>query len=387
MSWGQLTRRSRESLKSISVATEAGGISASSVPGRVDRHLRSNSSKAVALRRATEFAQANKQVTLDRAANIDLFQRHRSKVRWRYEAKPFGRYRKVCDLPPRLRVAQLMAKDLVRAQHTPRDHIFDWPDRGGCPGAVARTRQLIDEGYRFLVVADIRDCHEAFNPDFIYTTNLLPPEFVRAALDSRELRYGRKGYVPNGHNTTEHARPRGLLQGGAASSSFLALALNDLPDCLQGDVLSVVQSDNIILACQSQVECSAAANALGRYLRDNPAGAFSPRLEMKWIRANMLDYQPFSAASWPNWFEQFGYSFQLNQQGQCEVGLSQANLIKAASRLQDYLGSLSHREAPHIGFDEKITELLAGFPALTGGSAAFISELLQPEYVLKLQSV
>lgn len=384
MTWGLLNRSSRKSLQKISTATQAGGIHTSTVPGQVDRHLRKVSSKAIAIRKVTGFAEADKRSVTAQAQRMDLFQPHRAKLRWRYEEKNMGRYRKVCDLPTRLRVGQHMAKELLRAQHTPRPHIFDWPDRGGCPAAVAQTREAIEAGYRFLVVADIRDCYEHFDPAFIYTTNLLPPEFVRAALDSREFRYGRIGCQPNGHNTTEHTCPRGLLQGGAASSTLLALALDDLPDHLASEVVTIAQSDNIILACRSQIECEAAATALGRYLHDNPAGTFSPRIEQVWMRPSSLQGAPCSATTWPHRFEQFGYSFYLGECGRCEVGLSQSNLIKIAERFQDYLEGLAAHQQPIQTFEGELTELLAGFPALSASTVEFVSELLRPEFVWHL---
>jgi len=383
MTWGQLSRRSRVSLKQITMAAQGGGISAATVPHRVKRHLQSISCKAVALRRVTHFAEADKRIALEQAGRMDLFEPHRRKIRWRYEEKGIGRHRKVCDLPQRLRVGQHMAKELIRARHTPREHIFDWPDRGGCPGAVARTRVAIDEGYRFLVVADIRDCYENFNPAYIYQTNLLPPELVRATLDSRQLRYGLMGSFPNGHDNTEKTCPRGLLQGGAASSCILAYALDDLPDYLTSDVVPIVQSDNMILACRSQQECEAAANALVRFLRDNPAGMFSPRVETFWMRGSPLIGNGSTATRWPHRFEQFGYSFQLGKNAQCEVGLSRPNLINVAGRLAEYLDGSSTHQSSIETFDEKLQELLAGFPALTTNGYDFVSTLLEPGFTVR----
>lgn len=194
-----------------------------------------------------------------------------------------------------LRVAQTLAKDLMHAQHEPASHIHDWPDRGGCPGAVAHARDAIQHHGRYVVVADIRDCYPSFNPDYLYQIDLLPPEPSRAALDSRELRYSLRGDVPYGYDRTEQTRPRGLLQGGAASSSILAYALNDLPEHLPNDVVPICQSDNFIIVCRSRVECEAAAEALSRYYAATRRARFLHAwkwcgFETHWMAAILLPF-------------------------------------------------------------------------------------------------
>lgn len=274
----------------------------------------------------------------------------------------------------------------MHAQHEPASHIHDWPDRGGCPGAVAHARDAIQHHGRYVVVADIRDCYPSFNPDYLYQIDLLPPEPSRAALDSRELRYSLRGDVPYGYDRTEQTRPRGLLQGGAASSSILAYALNDLPEHLPNDVVPICQSDNFIIVCRSRVECEAAAEALSRYLRGNPAGAFSPRMEMVWVR-DPLDGSDPAAIHWPSRFDQFGYSFAMSAQGECEVGLSFPNLMKVMNDVHEYLDRLEPQQAPIDDFLSELRMRVAGFPALSDAPVDYIAQALEPDFVQKLIAV
>lgn len=384
MTWGQLKRSKKRRLAEVELAARETGIHGSTLPRVREHYLGNKSVKAVSLREVSKHRICSKREAIGRAENIDLLRPYSGAVNYRYEEKPNNRgYRLTVNLPLKLRLAQTMAKELIRAQHVPAEHIFDWPNRGGCPGAVARTGEAIERFGRYVVVADISDCYSSFDPDYLYQTNLLPSEFIRAALDSRELRYNLMGKVPFGYDDTEQTRPRGLLQGGAASSSFLAFALNDLPEHLPDNVVPITQSDNIIIVCRSRVECEAANNALGRYLRDNPAGAFSPRTELVWLR-NPLDDGDSATASWPHRFEQFGYSFSLRERGECEVGLSHANIMKVMTTMHDYLNLLQPQQASIDDFDDELRLRLAGFPALTESVIDCIAAMLQPDFVQKL---
>ena len=203
-------------------------------------------------------------------------------------------------------------------------------------------------------------------------------------LDSRQFRYIRKGPIPYWYDHVEQTCPRGLLQGGAASSSLLALALDDLPDHLPSEVHSIVQSDNIIIVCRSREECEAAAETLGRYLRDNPAGTFSPRIETYWLRHDLRDSSDPDALSWEAEFEQFGYLFRIGQNGQCETNLSMPNLIKTMARISEYLGALNSNQYPILSCADELKERLAGFPALTANGVDVVSQLIEPEFTQKI---
>ena len=384
MSWKELTRRKKKAPEGIRIAANSDGLVREATAGMVDRFLRNASAKAVTLRRSSDFAKASKAKALAEASRIDLFAARRKPIGWNLVEKPSGGHRTVCNLPVYMRVGQTMAKEVIHAQHHPKQHIFDWPDRGGCPGAVAAARTAIQDHGRYVVVADIVDCYSSFNPEYIYQTNLLPAEFVRAALDSTQYRFAYRGDTPlYDMGYTEQTCPRGLLQGGAASSALLAVALDDLPDHLPNGVVPICQSDNIMIVCRSAVECDAAADALVRYLRDNPAGTFSPRLEKYWLRTLSEDARDPQSASWERRFEEFGYTFQLNDHDECQVGLSHSNLIKVARRFVDYLDNLPPYQSPILAFDAEMTERLAGFPALTSDQRRFLHELLEPDFTLK----
>lgn len=387
MTWGQLKHRKKRLLAAVGIGSRETGIIRSTLDRARVRYLQNASVKALALRDASKYAISDRREALARAEALNLFEPYTRVVNWEIVEKPNGRgHRTVVKLPVALRAGQIMAKDLIHEQHEPAGHIFDWPGRGGCPGAVARTREAIEKFGKYVVVADIQDCYPTFNPDYLYQTNLLPSEFIRAVLDSRELRYNLRGYVPYGYDDTEQTRPRGLLQGGAASSSILAYALNDLPEHLPNDVVPICQSDNIIIVCKSRVECEATDEALGRYLRDNPAGAFSPRTELVWVR-DPLDTSDPAAASWPARFEQFGYSFSLRERGECGVGLSHANIIKVMRAMHDYLEFLQPQQAPIDDFDDELRLRLAGFPALSESEIDQIAAMLEPDFVSKLIAV
>lgn len=378
--WGKITRSKKRSLASVATAAAQGDRGRAL--GLASSHLRSSSAKAHALRKVTDFEVARLGEALARARSMDLLEPQQKPVRWHYEEKSYGRYRMVCDLPVRVRVGQHMAKELIRAQWSPRSHIFDWPGHGGCQGAVAAIRDAVNNHGRYVVSADIRDCYPTFNPDYLYNTNMLPPEFVCAMLDSRQFRYRVTGDIPSSVDHTEQTRPRGLMQGGAASSTFIALALNDLREFLPEGVVPIIFSDNVILVCRSKVECEAAATALGRYLNDNPAGAFSPSLETAWLRRHCDDAQDLTAATMPRYFEQLGYSFALNDSGECTAYPSASNLVKAQERILEFIHRTSVGAAGGVTFEEALEDSLSGFVARSAETDEFVRAMLEPDYIL-----
>ena len=382
--WGRITRAKRLSLAKIADTAASGDM-----PHALDlarSHVRKTSVKALALRKVTNFGESNLNATLKRAADLNLLQPELQPVRWRYEEKASGRYRLVCDPPLTVRVAQHIAKELLHAQWSAQPHIFEWPGHGGCQGAVAAVRDALNNHGRYVVSADIRDCYPTFNPDYLYTTNMLPPELVETQLDSRQFRYRVTGDIPSSVDHTEQTRPRGLLQGGAASSAFLAIALDDLPAHMPDGVVPIVSSDNIILICRSEIDCNAAATALGRYLNDNPAGAFSPSIELAWVRSHAEDANDPDAAFLPRSFEQLGYCFGTNSSGGCIAVPSAANELKAFQRAADYIAGQSRGNSQTLTFQDIVQEAFAGFPARSAEADEYFASVIEPEFVAMCRS-
>lgn len=377
--WGRITRAKKLSLANVAHAAAGGDVQRALDLAR--SHIRRTSVKAHAFRRATNFGASNLYATLERASCLDLFRPEPRPIAWRYEEKRRGRYRIVCDPPVAVRVGQLIAKELLRAQWNARPHIFEWPGHGGCQGAVAAVRDALNTHGRYVVSADIRDCYPTFNPDYLYTTNMLPPEFVATMLDSRQFRYRVKGDIPSSIDHTEQTRPRGLMQGGAASSTFLAIAFDDLPEHMPDGVVPIVFSDNIILICRSEVDCEAAATSLGRYLDDNPAGAFSPSIELAWVRCHAEDADNPHAASLPRSFEQLGYCFCTNSAGDCIAVPSAANERKAWLRGAHYIAGQSRGLSQTLTFQDIVQKVLVGFPARSPEADEYFAGVMEPEYV------
>ena len=328
--WGRITRAKRLSLANVAHAASGGDEHRALDLAR--SHIRGTSEKGHALRRVTKFEACNINTTLDSAARLDLFRPELPPIAWRYEEKRHGRYRIVCDLPLAVRVGQFIAKELIQAQWSARSHIFEWPGHGGCQGAAAAVLDALNTHGRYDVSAGIRDCYPTFNPEYLYSTNMLPPEFVETMLDSRQFRYRVTGDIPSSADHTERTRSRGLMQGGAASSAFLALALDDLPDHMLDGVVPIVFSDNIVLVCGSDAVCEAVVTALGRYLNDNRVGAFSPSIELACVRCHAQDADDPQACPLPRSFEQLGYCFCTNSSGDCIAVPAAANERKAFQR-------------------------------------------------------
>lgn len=348
MTWNDLKRAQRKSLKEIVIAARPESQYANAFPGRLNRHFHKDACKALALRKIRGLGVGQANEALKSASRMNLFEAHRSPIKWWYMPKASGRgHRKICSLPPRLKVSQIIAKDVLHALHTPRDYIFDWPGRGGCPAATARLREVINGGARYILVADVRDCYESFNPQFIYDRGLLPSELVQSALDSRQFRYhhvvrDNDPSIMEGH--TEHPNPQGLLQGGAASSALLAIAFDDLADHLPTGVTPIVYSDNIVLACRRRGECDEAEETLSRFLLNGcSAGSFSLRIEKIWFRSNPFDSSDPEAAGWDREFEQFGYWFQPGNSNECKIHISEKNIRRICKRIEENFGEDLHK--------------------------------------------
>jgi hypothetical protein len=151
-------------------------------------------------------------------------------VLWRADPKKTGGERPICcKLPAQVHVGGVIAKDLGSAQLRPDPRVFDWSGRGRHRYANSLAQSIIREG-PFVAVADIKSCYQSIDPEALYRLDFLPTELIRWSLDYRNLSFRR---VDGCHAVACHASdgnptgPRGLLQGGPASSVLLTALIGD----------------------------------------------------------------------------------------------------------------------------------------------------------------
>lgn len=215
-------------------------------------------------------------------------------VDWRPKKRTTTGFRKICRLSDNLKMWHRMAKELVEAQHQPKEHIGDWKGRGR-DWQVKKIAASINSNEQFIVVADVCRAFPSVNLDAIYELNYLPEALVRRAIDSRSLRFSRGWIGSCKWDTPLHAcdnlemDPVGLLEGSPASNAIFSVLMDDLPDHLDKDIKCFVYCDNIVLVALNKARAQCAANALGRYFTAHQAGPFEITSEI-WRAKDGIDH-------------------------------------------------------------------------------------------------
>lgn len=250
-------------------------------------------------------------------------------VRWRPKKRNTSGYRKICSLPSTLKMWHVLANDLVRAQHRPRPHIGDWPERKH-ERERGRDRQVRDIANsivahdQWVVIADVRRAFQTVNVDALYELPYLPQSLTRRAIDHRSLSFaGGVGGTPAWDDTSSlhdylEMAPVGILEGSPASNALFSVLLDDLPDHLNDTIKVFVYCDNIVLLVPSQTQAQQAATALDRYFAVHPAGPFEVTFECRSVRAG---------------FDHLGYSIRRQLDGETIVDLGLRNWKKLNKQL------------------------------------------------------
>lgn len=315
-------------------------------------YLRSTSAKAAALLSVLPELERSPHRLTSLASAMDVLHFPRSPVLWRFKERSSGTLRMVCNFGTHHRTAHVMAKRLIHAQTTPGPHIFNWPRRGRDRAIAAIADALRSHGNHVLV-ADVSRCFEHVAVDAVYGLNLLPAEMIRNALDHRTLSFRRYGEIPirsdgspYGAEEVGRTRPRGLLEGSAASDALLAVLLDDLPSHFDEAVRLFVYGDNIVAVAREAGDISRAEATLIRHLAGCSEGPFI----LGW-RFRVSPGEPF---------EHLGYQIWQQPDGRVEVQHSASNWLKAMKKLESLAGSF-HFKTP----EALAAQILNGFPAVT----------------------
>ena len=282
--------------------------------------------------------------------------------------------RLVCDFPLRHRASQLMGQKLIAASFCPHDSIYSWRGRGKDQLVSDLEYQLRSKEATHIVVADIKDCFPNINIDAVRQLQVFPSAFFDAAIDGRKMKFWEKGLFKNRsdyiHSQMDMAPPcnivmgseraglSGLLLGSATSNALLAMLFDDLHSQMPDGVILFVYSDNIVVVCRSEDQCSQVQNNLVAYYSHHPAGPLT--LEISFAGEATLGFQLL------------GYQFDW-ENSQWVIRHSRKNWAGAFQRMLE-----TYSEAEHDGVSlmETLNVLIAGFPCLSAAAVGDLTEIV-----------
>jgi hypothetical protein len=301
----------------------------------ISRYLNSHAVQSVALRSIFRRDQSPEKSdawwTDNQCAPVVPFDYRRSRyhpILFYHKPRTTSGLRKLCVLPPVLKMWHTLASDLVFAQHQPGPHIGEWKGRGR-EWQMDRLLKSLVSPNQAVVWADIKRAFASVNIDALYELPYLPEQLIRRAIDYRShsfVRVERREHWRDvsyyaRHNAEEVERsPSGLMEGSPASNAIFSVLMDDLPDHLEEGIQAFIYCDNIILIAPTMSRALRAQEALVRYLAGHRAGPFD-------IRSSV------SQAS--QHFEHLGYSILTREGPQHEVGLSIPACNKLGARIED----------------------------------------------------
>lgn len=238
------------------------------------RYTRSGGVKAVHLRKMRRMKGRADQTISRLADSLDVLTASNQSVTVHAKAKRAGGVRPICVLPTKLSLGQKIAGKLVTQQIAPPRGLYDWPGRG-IHRHVADIRDALAERGPFAFMLDIRDCFDSVDLNAVYDLNLLPRELIEASIDSRLLtfRHSNRGDdLSLCFAASNWADPRGLLQGGSASSAIVVALLGDVFRGLHPSLWGGCYADDFIIVGSDRAMVDDAGGELARYLTGCPMG-------------------------------------------------------------------------------------------------------------------
>lgn len=257
--------------------------------------------------------------------DLDPQTRCTAEVLYWTEAKPTAGERYLCSLPAQPHVGEMIAKDLVTAQLRPHPSVFDWLGRGRLRYANALARAIEQHG-SFVVTMDIKSCHPSVDPDALYRTNLLPTELIRWSVDYRNLSFRCVDVKErfNDHcSVLKPTGPRGLLQGGPASSALLtALIGQSVAEVRRVHCQSY--SDNFSIVGDAAAVVQQAAGELTRIVAE--------------YRVGQLEFHSYEVVDARDGFQQLGFDFKLVGT-RVRISPNTGNTLKMLKRIEHAVAS------------------------------------------------
>lgn len=289
--------------------------------------------------------------------------------------KENGGYRVKVSLGRAMRVGHRLAKKVVHASFVPSPHIGDWHGRG-VNYHWNRVLQRLRPG-TYVVVADVCDCFQSFNPDYLYQIPLLPSGLVESCLDYRRVRLREvlSNAIPH---VRERTVPLGLITGGSASNVLWSIAIDDLPMAVPAGVWANTYADNIIIVSSTQAEAEEAEKRLIQYFDRHPAGPFRLRI----IARGKVDELSF---------DHLGYSVHV-EGGSLALWPTVQNLIKMSKRVHGRAAAQlkhSYEEALDCQMQFFATELdqfSQSFPFMCANARTTVADEIETQWHLARSS-
>ena len=357
MNLSQAERHKRKILRRIARAAQLPRTSDNTALLNRERlgYARSSAVKFATLMHMRGFRQRQDQGAVFRIArSIDVMAPCADPVRWWPKSKRSGGYRAACSLPLQAALGQRIACDLVVAQFTPTQRVFDWKGRG-YHRYVNQLADAIRTNGPFVMAMDITSCYPSIDIDAVYRLDLIPAELVRSTIDHRELSYHR---VQNHDGSDasivdivcieDSTGPGGLLQGGAASSSLLAALLHGVAECVAHGICCLSYADYLTLIGVTEEAVVEASRDIAWYVTEHHSGRLNFRQELHDVRDG---------------FEHFGFRFEQTE-GDVAVSLPDGNLYRVLERLENLIDAGSANGPCDL--EGQVRLALAPFPCLTG---------------------
>jgi hypothetical protein len=271
------------------------------------------------------------------------------------------RHRTICDLPPGLKAAHYMLGRVIAAQTKLIDHVFPRPGFGHHDLTEA-VLPLLNDGYGFVSVLDIKDCFDSVNPRILDT---LPvhERFVQHTLRTENLNFATASRN-HGEETREATTidkssgtirqsantgvPKGLMQGSPASWSIMAWAWKDLPVIDEELGYVFVHVDDVLIVAKSAAGRGEIKDAVVRYWQDCPAGP---------LELEARDIDPGEP------FDFLGYQFTPYEGDGCfEPRLSERAFLKLEQQLPKLveIDRLRGSDFPYLAA-RKLADILGGY--------------------------
>jgi hypothetical protein len=241
-----------------------------------NRYMASAGVKAARLRGMKDLRRKSDAAIAWRADRTNFETPCAQPVDWWLKEKTSGGMRRICNPPTKVRLGQLIAKDLITAQIRPDRCLYDWPGRGihRCVADIGDALQTVGP---VAFITDIRDCYERVRLDNLYSMNLVPTELIRSSIDPRHLSFRRSHRVSDDENYhmvtgTYSADPTGIMAGGPASSAIVVALIGNLSRSVPAEVWLGGYADDFGVVGAERGIVANAGEKLTRYLTGCPLG-------------------------------------------------------------------------------------------------------------------
>ncbi|AWN43815.1 reverse transcriptase domain-containing protein [Methylobacterium durans] len=239
------------------------------------------------------------------AAGLSAYKDPEEPVRTWAQPKSSGEgWRPVCEFGPKRRALQLLAGDVLTAMHgvEPTDYLTKGR---GADIASDHITSLVEAGYPYFVLADIKDCFRSVQHESLRDLLGLPQQVIETCLligpGVPLLSLYPQGDIP--HSVFDGAVRQGLPQGSRSSNLVMSLLLGPTLRSITSADRIIVHGDDIAVAAHSEEGGKALQIALSAALEQHPAGPFRlKRCEVANIHAgfDFLKYRhrwdPFTGA-------------------------------------------------------------------------------------------